>query len=234
MSILERLTDHHIHLTSSSLLASPSHSATHIPHGDYSELTSAANRRAKSVPMSMSNDLLFLGLIRPYKNVPDLLDAFRGAPEDTTLRIVGESQSDALSAAIQRAAAEDNRISLSLSRASDQDLIRHLDESRLVVLPFSEFGNSGSALLALSASRPVLIPRTAASEELQQEVGDQWVHLFDGRLTSDHLTSALSHLPAEGAQPRFVGRDWQSVAEKHIDAYLAAIDSAPGSRRHGA
>ena len=51
----------------------------------------------------------------------------------------------------------------------------------LVVLPFSDIMHSGSAILALSFNKPVLVPARGALPELQTRVGAAWVQTYRRR-----------------------------------------------------
>lgn len=188
----------------------------HIPHGHYIERF-ASYDRAEVV----SGRVLFFGLIRPYKNVPALLNAFSGVEGDhLSLHIVGKPNTPRLGREIQSAAARDSRVTVRLEFVEDAELVRAATSAELVVLPYSEMHNSGVILVALSLGRVVLAPRSPVNEELQREVGADWLVLFDGPLTSADLGDAISRASraAEGA-PDLHNRDWSSVAERHRSFY---------------
>src|SRR3546814_10110494 len=86
------------------------------------------------------------------------------------------------------------RISDWSSDVCSSDLIT--DEADAVVLPYRDIVNSGSALLALSRFRPVIAPRLGSLIELQGQVGEDWLWLYDGPLTgrSEEHTSELPSL----------------------------------------
>jgi glycosyltransferase involved in cell wall biosynthesis len=103
----------------------------------------------------------------------------------------------------------------------DSEIQVYLRAADLVVLPFSETLNSGSALLALSFDRPVLVPRQGALAELASEVGSEWVRTYNGPLTETLLASAL-----EDARRRPQGRcdalarlDWGPLAKRTLEAF---------------
>ena len=59
------------------------------------------------------------------------------------------------------------------------------------MLPYRQVTNSGSAVLALSARRPILGPRMGSLPEVQQLVGEDWVRLYEGSLSHTHLAEAI-------------------------------------------
>jgi hypothetical protein len=89
------------------------------------------------------------------------------------------------------------------------------------VLPYRDILNSGSALLALSLNRPVLVPRRGALAELQQQVGEAWVRCYDGDLTAETLVDAIAwarETPREPEAPLHAFA-WPSIARAHQLAY---------------
>ena len=136
--------------------------------------------------------ILFLGQIRKYKNVPDLIRTFCALSErDLRLFIVGKPRDATLEDEI-RAVASDQRIVLSLQTASINAVKTYMAAASLVVAPYSEVLNSGSALLALTHSRPILLPNRGAMAELQSIVGKDWVRIYEPPLTPETLSDTLA------------------------------------------
>ncbi len=135
--------------------------------------------------------VLLLGQIRPYKNVPELLRAFSSlAGPDLRLIVVGMPSDRVLEAQI-RALAIDDRIGLVLQTASIEAVRTYMAAASLVVAPYSEVLNSGSALLALTHKRPILLPNRGAMAELQTIVGPGWVKVYEPPLAPIKLADAL-------------------------------------------
>jgi glycosyltransferase involved in cell wall biosynthesis len=191
-----------------------------IRHGHYRDVYS---RDTGTEPKD--GRILYFGAIRRYKQVPQLCRAFAAltAPA-ATLRVVGEPASDQLRLDVERAAAADPRISVDLARMDPQRLAEEIHASQLVVLPFEDFGNSGSAVLALSLDRPILVPDSVSSRELRNEVGDGWVVTYRPPLTGHVIEEALAKVSARdaGARVTFVGRDWIDIVREHAVVYESA------------
>lgn len=169
--------------------------------------------------------LAYFGLIRPYKGVEQLLEAFGQLPHDTqlSLTVSGRCDDAALADRLRRLAAAHPAITLELGFVSDEDLVSQVTSAQLVVLPYRSMHNSGGALAALSLDRPVLVPDTPASEALADEVGDAWVQRFTGTLTGDDLVSALQKVDHLTGEPDLSGRDWQSAGAAHRSAFGRAV-----------
>src|SRR5699024_2535770 len=153
--------------------------------------------------------LLFFGLIRPYKGTDELLDRFASFDGDSALRIVGQPLDRALADRIDRAAAHDARITRRFGFLPDADLVDEVTRAQLVILPYRELHSSGAVLVALSLSRPVLVPDGPTTRALRDEVGAGWVHLFTGELDTDDLRRALhASRDLPGSPPDLSARSW--------------------------
>jgi len=205
------------------------HSFSVIPHGHYLPTVNAAGQ----TDLEPSSDYLFFGLIRPYKNVSALLNAFiELKDENLTLRIAGLAQPVTHGAALAASAKNDSRVKITLNFLSDDALVQAIRATKLVVLPYSEMNNSGAALLALSVGRPVLVPENVATRELQSEFGQFWVQLYDGELTGAILKASqdlVRRAPTEQS-PDLSARDWHGIAEQHHAIYATVSSSGRISR----
>lgn len=109
----------------------------------------------------------YFGMIRPYKQVPQLIREFRAvAGDDLRLVIIGATPYEALETEILDQAAQDPRVQLRLEHVSDEDLATYLQAADVAVLPYRDVLGSGSAMLALSSGLPVVAPRMGCLAEL--------------------------------------------------------------------
>ncbi|WP_373426499.1 glycosyltransferase [Microbacterium proteolyticum] len=165
--------------------------------------------------------IVSVGQIRRYKNVPHLIRTFREAGIDATLLIAGKPSPTDLEDEIREAARGDERVVFDARFLPDDDIVAALAAADLVVLPYAKIENSGSAVLAVSADRPVLVPRLGAMSELQEQVGEEWVRLYDGELTTAALTDALAWAREADRPPRadLAALDWDAIAEETLKVY---------------
>jgi beta-1,4-mannosyltransferase len=216
-----------------------------IPHGNIREaypeveIPREAARQRLGIPAD-AKVLGFFGSVERYKGILELVEAF-SALEDSraVLCVAGKSDlSPSERKRMEDIAARDGRILLQLGYIPDSDVTAYIRAADLVVLPFREILNSGSAILALSLDRPVLVPAKGSMMELQQFAGAGWVHLYSGQLNSETLRQNLD-AAVEGAAMRgrcraleagWAGLDWKALAQITLDAYESIIGATPQYR----
>ena len=192
-----------------------------ILHGHYRDWYAQAQR-----PPSEAGRLLHFGLLRPYKGVETLLAAVEGCADPALrLRICGHPESTGIGDSVMAACARDARISALLAYVDDPTLAREVSLAELVVLPYRQMHNSGTLLLALSLSRPVLAPWSESNAAIAGEVGPGWVFLYDGELDSALLERAIAGLRAtpRADRPDLSRREWAGIGRQHLRSYLEAL-----------
>lgn len=203
-----------------------------ILHGHYRDWFSAL-----PVPTAVSGRLLYFGLIRPYKGVESLLEAFMAidthTDEGASLRVVGNPSSAVLRHQIEAAVTRDARVGARLEYVDDATLAEEIGHAQLVVLPFRQMHNSGSVLLALSLDRPVLVPRNDANQALADEVGAGWVYMYDGALSAATLRTALRQVRSDTrtSSPDLSAREWEAAGQQHGRAYAGATEGERAGAR---
>ena len=174
--------------------------------------------------------ITFIGKVRGYKNVPHLIRTVRAlSPRagEVILLVAGASQTRALREEVLAAAGADPRVHLKLGHIPEGEVQHYLRAADLVVLPFTEITNSGSALLALSFDRPVLVPALGAMGELQALAGHDWVRTYEGALMPDTLTDALQWAARRRHRgPRLDQLEWPLLARQTLSLYTGIV------RRH--
>ena len=224
---LDRLTTRRIRINAAERDADPATDT--ILHGHYRDWFAS-----RPVPPSVNGRLLCFGLIRPYKGVETLIQAFGGLSDTgATLRIVGRPVGPDMRRTVEDACAADARIGARLEYVTDEVLAQEIGEAQCVVLPYRDMQNSGALLLALSLARPVLVTRSDANAALAAEVGEEWVRLYDGALDADILAAALRTLsePRRQTAPDLSRRDWPRLGVQHYATYVAALDATQGRGR---
>lgn len=174
----------------------------------------------------------YVGLIRRYKGVEDLVAAFTRLDDPAlSLHIAGKPSSSELVEALHEAVGGDERVTLDPRFLDDAELVHAMTSAELIVLPYRHMHNSGTALAALSVDRPVLVPDNEVNRDLAVEVGTGWVLLFDGELAPDTLRTALASAESRSGRPDLSAREWSVSRDKHLDAFHRAIDLAHRSGR---
>lgn len=212
-----------------------------IPRGDYRPMLKGVTREAARYDLGIASDSLVLchfGMIRPYKGIPNLIQNFRKVRRDFAasqhrplhLLIAGGVSDEKLAETIRSEADGDENVQLDLRFLADDELESVAVASDLIVLPYSDILNSGSAIYALSCGRPILVPETGALPELRKNVGESWVRFFHNELGARNLGEALSELqalPPQG-QPDLSLYSWEEAGRRIRDAYAYVLN--PKSR----
>ena len=209
-----------------------------VPHGHYrgcykNECSRTEARARLGLPPD-TPVVGFVGQIKPYKNVPALLRAFLDRPDETSaasLLIAGRPGDAALAADLASLAAGRPDVALRFGHIADDEMQVMLNACDLAVFPYREILNSGSAILALSFHRPVLVPAKGAMAELRNLVGPEWVMTYEGELDGTVLRNALRWATdaARHTTCNLNGLGWETVAAQTLAAYqsVAAPPAIP-------
>jgi beta-1,4-mannosyltransferase len=165
--------------------------------------------------------LSFVGQVRPYKNLPTLVTAFRELPQtDATLLIAGWPERSEHGEAVRSAAGNDRRVKLRLEWIPRPELQLYLRAADLIVLPYVDVLNSGATLLALSFDRPVLAPRKGSLISLEKSVGAEWLWTYSDPLTPLELTKAIQWAMSQPrSRPNLEAFEWTAIADRTIGVY---------------
>ena len=164
---------------------------------------------------------VFFGKIEEYKGVEDLLAAFLALPGDTPARltVAGQCEDPRLRSRLHELARRGGgRIALRLEHVPAAEVTPLLSAADAVVLPFRRVTTSGSALLALSHGRPLVVPDLVGLADLP----DQAVLRCNGGIPG--LAGALARLAhadrgvlaamSTAAGEHLSQTTWQEIAER--------------------
>ncbi len=112
--------------------------------------------------------LLFLGAVKPYKNLELLIRTSREFGDAIQLTIAGKPASESYAEELRRIAFGTRQIDLRLGFVEDLEIPALIGESDLLILPYDMRSslNSGTVLLAFSYARTVICPRIGTIDEL--------------------------------------------------------------------
>ena len=164
-----------------------------IPHGNYIgyyENSVSKSEARKRLGLTDKNFVyLFLGLIRPYKGVEDLIKAFSRI-NDSNARLLVAGRvfgNNKYGNKLNELKKSNCRIKMFFDFVPDEDIQVFLNACDIFVLPYKDITTSGAAFLALSFGRPVIAPSIPSFKELlSTEIGI----LYDTE-KPDGLLSAL-------------------------------------------
>jgi glycosyltransferase involved in cell wall biosynthesis len=163
---------------------------------------------------------LFFGLIRPYKGLDVLLDAWRGI-DGAELWVVGMPRMD--TSALRAAAPPGVRfVERFVPDGQVAALFRRAD---LAVLPYREIDQSGVLFTALGAGTPLLLSAVGGFPEVAAEGAAELVPPGDAAALHDALARLLADPAAReglaaGARRAAAERyGWDAIARAHLDLY---------------
>jgi glycosyltransferase involved in cell wall biosynthesis len=143
-----------------------------IPHGNF--IGYYPNKVSKSEArqlLNLSDDsivYLFLGLLRPYKGLEDLIQAFNklDLPEARLLIAGRVFEVENYESKLKALSRNDNRIHLVPKFIPDNDIQIYLNACDFFVLPYKDITTSGTAALSISFGRPVIAPSITSFPEV--------------------------------------------------------------------
>ncbi|HWG07751.1 MAG TPA: glycosyltransferase family 4 protein [Solirubrobacteraceae bacterium] len=159
-----------------------------IPHGAFAHLA-----EAPEAPPPFETEkkvVLFFGLLRPYKGIDVLLDAWRGI-DDAELWIAGMPRMD-VSALEARASPGVRFVPRFIT---DEQLPPYFRRADLIVLPYREIEQSGVLFTALAFGKPLLLSDVGGFGEIAAAGAARAVPPGD----ADALGAALRELLADPA-----------------------------------
>lgn len=113
--------------------------------------------------------LLFLGLIKPYKNIELLIDVIDELKElNIELKILGKPVNETYGRFLKNYKSENKRIKFKLGFVDDEEIPKHLSECDLLVSPLNIESslNSGIAILAFSYKKSIICPEIGTINDL--------------------------------------------------------------------
>lgn len=135
---------------------------------------------------------LFLGRIRGYKGVFDLLEAFESsalAPR-AVLHIAGKTSGDRLRIRLKKRCGRTAGVQLHYGFVPDERMQVFLNGADFVVLPYREILSSAAALLAASFGRAHIAPDLPCFREVLSADGGIWYRADDPRALEQALREA--------------------------------------------
>lgn len=196
------------------------------PHGHYKDVYGQDETKVRSRELlglhPDAETLVFCGKIRPYKGVLELISAFSNVSDPRIQLLIAGAADKTDEDNVRIKVATDDRIKCIIRHLSDEEIRTVVSAADIVVLPYRNIMNSGSALLALSLNRPILAPSMGSIQELRDAVGN-WLITYEGTLTHEMLSASLaSSREISTTTPDLSFCDWSAVAREVVNLYERA------------
>jgi glycosyltransferase involved in cell wall biosynthesis len=164
-----------------------------------------------------------VGIIRQYKNVPQLIRAFARMTRRAQLIVGGNPHDEEIRQEVQAEAAAVDNLLLDDRWLSDEEMALRIDASDVIVLAYDQVHNSGVAVLVLGKDRPVVVRPQGSMAEFETLVGSDWVYPLDEPLTGPRLDKIIDWATQpRSTRPDLSAFDPDTTARKTLD-FLADI-----------
>ncbi|WP_207589843.1 glycosyltransferase [Halomontanus rarus] len=202
-----------------------------IPHGNYiNYYKNTIAKKDARLQLGVQEDTfvyLFLGQIRSYKNVPQLINVFKSIEKDhARLLIIGKPESEEYGLYIKGLCENDDRIIPRLEFIPDDEIQIFMNAADVLVLPYDEILTSGSAILGMSFSTPIVAPTQGCLSEI---LSDENNFLYDSdeedfrRAMTGAVDKCSSISDFGDANFNKVTQwSWEYVGKKTMEAYSSA------------
>ena len=200
----------------------------HGPHDHYQE-TGPQSDSLREAPAGTCN-LLFFGVIRPYKGLEHLVEAFEAIPDSEIdqywLTVVGETwEGWTLPAEMIERSPRRNRITFVNRYLTDEELDGYLRGADAVVLPYLRSSLSGPLHVAMGYGLPIVMTDVGGNAEAALGYGG--IVLVPPAAPAA-LSEALRRVPALVGGQFSHPHSWENTAE----AYERLFDQLAGSEAH--
>jgi glycosyltransferase involved in cell wall biosynthesis len=209
-----------------------------LPHGPYDHASKAATTPPlRDAPAGVTN-LLFFGIIRPYKGLEDLVRAFDSLEPDEAerywLTVVGETwEGWTLPADLIRDSRHLSRITFVNRYVHDAELDGYLRGADAVVLPYHRSSLSGPLHVAMGYGMPIVITDVGGNPEGAAGYGGLVVVPPQD---VDGLRTAILGLADRTGERYAHPHSWTQTADAYdaLFAKLGFTAEAPGAAGPGA
>lgn len=116
---------------------------------------------------------LFLGNVRVYKGLFDLIDAFNKVQNRNKVRLLvaGKPYDQKLESELQEKIRCNDKITAIFSFIPDHDVQKYFNASDFAVYPYKDILSSGAILLALTFHKPIIAPKIGCIPDILDEKG---------------------------------------------------------------
>lgn len=156
--------------------------STLIYHGLYDNYKNNISKEDARKKLGIHKDkkvLLYFGRVDKYKNIPILVSEFNKLDDEYILLIAGNCKDIELKEEIKQHIGLNENIKTYFRFIEDNEVQYFFNACDLVVLPFKNILNSGSAMLALSFKKPLFCPNIGSIKELKGIFGKSTINTYN-------------------------------------------------------
>jgi glycosyltransferase involved in cell wall biosynthesis len=201
-----------------------------IHHGAFDYLTRLPEEKPLPAELEGAEGpvILFFGLLRPYKGIDTLLEAFRRVP-GAELWIAGNPRME-IEPLRQLASAAPGRVRFLTRFVEDAEIPAIMRRADLVVLPYRDVEHSGVLYAALAFGKPLVLSAVGGFPDVAEQGAAQLVPPNDPDALSGALTelvedeSARKQLGAAAARAAGSSYSWDEAARQTLALYRELLE----------
>jgi len=202
-----------------------------IPHGAFDYLTKLPGEKPLPAELEGAEGpvILSFGLLRPYKGIENLLEAFRRV-EGAELWVVGNPRMD-IAPLRELAAAADGRVRLLTRFVEDAEIPAIFRRADLVALPYLDAEHSGVLYTGLAFGKPLVLSAVGGFPEVAQTGAARLVPPGDSAALAAALEelvndeAARAELAAAATRAAAGPFSWDEAARRTLDLYRELIEA---------
>lgn len=201
-----------------------------VPHGNYIgvyENTHGKEESRDRLDLDPANFIfLFLGHIRPYKGIKNLIQSFNKINEPSAhLIIAGNAEDPEASKEISEEVDRIPNAQWKKGFVPEEKIQLYMNASDVIVLPYEDILTSGSAVLAMSFGKSVIMPRIGCNQDM---VGDEHGLIYEPEengLRNAMMKSFELDLDKIGKAnyQRVKKFDWSEISQETKKIYALAL-----------
>lgn len=195
-----------------------------VPHGNYIDnyRNDVSKDEARETLGVAPDDLLylFLGNIRPYKGVPELINAFQEIDDgSSTLILAGKPYTDKYERKLSKIIADDENIRFVPEFIPEDEMEVYFNAADVSVFPFRSVLTSGSVLLAFSFGCPAVVPNIGNVGAINE--GTIFYDPTTETVREGLLRTKKQDLERLGEEALLVAqrRDWDTIGSHIVEVY---------------
>jgi glycosyltransferase involved in cell wall biosynthesis len=204
-----------------------------IPHGNFlGYYRNEISRKRAQQKLNVTSEeitFLFLGEIRYYKGVLELVDAFLSLKHESMQLIIAGRPFDAqIAEKVKQKINSHKQIRLVLEFIPNDELQLYINASDVMVFPYCDIFSSGGVMLALSFGKPIIAPRLGCIPDVLDSSGSFLYDSFqqDGLLQAMEKTIRSKDKFARMGNHNFElakKGNWNDIGQVTHEGYLRVV-----------
>jgi beta-1,4-mannosyltransferase len=191
-----------------------------IPHGNYVGAFAGYGVADPDQSAGAPFEFLCFGQIRPYKQLPELVRAFRALPgDDVRLVIAGKPVVEAELARLRDAADGDARVLVDARHIPDDEVSTLHRRAHAAIFAYRDVFSSGALVLALSYGLPIVAPAVGTATELVSPPGFEAFEPGELTLALERMRAGDWSARRDAALRAAHAYPWSAVAASTIALY---------------